>query len=282
MMSDPYWQFGAFANASVTTTVFDDGERKTETLTATELKAVDENIDPWTVLASLGETSDAVRYQIKGVEYTSSEIQTMIDDGNLTLTSAGSLVFNGDTLDYSEVGYEVHTLMIEKLQDDIDQINVLLEQLNIISAALGESSTFEEDGEITYNSFSAVFGGDEFFELLKEQTPELSDTERVTLLQEANNDYIYWESISASSSSSIGTYKFGTTTLNTTQYLMTFQENDISNALEALRNTVKEKTTQTETLSTDFQSSNEQYTSVITAMSKYAEDFYGSLTQLTD
>ncbi|MEC8328537.1 MAG: hypothetical protein VX100_20990 [Pseudomonadota bacterium] len=281
-MADPYWQFGAFANASVTATVFEDGERKTETLDADELKVVDENIDPWSILASLGETSDTVRYQVKGVEYTSNEIQTMINDGDLTLTSAGSIVFNGETLEYAEVGYEVHTLMIEKLQDDIEQINELLEKLNYISAALGESTTFEEDGEITYNSFAAAFGSDEFFKLLKQETPELSDTERVTLLQDANNDYIYWENISGSTTSSIGTYRFGTTTLNTTQYLMTFQENDISNALEALRNTVKEKTTQTETLSTDFQSSNEQYTSVITAMSQYAEDFYGSIKQLTD
>lgn len=281
-MADPYWQFGAFANASVTTTVFDDGERKTETLDADELKVVDENIDPWSILASLGETSDAVRYQIKGVEYTSSEIQTFINDGDLSLTSAGSIVFKGETLEYADVGYEVHTLMIEKLQDDIEQINELLEQLNYISAALGESTTFEEDGEITYSRDDADLGSDEFYNLLIEQTLDLSDAERITLMVEANNDYIYWEDISASSTSSSGTYRFGTTTLNTTNYNMTYQENDIANALEALRNTVKEKTTQTETLSTDFQSSNEQYTSVITAMSQYAEDFYGSIKQLTD
>lgn len=281
-MADPYWQFGAFANASVTTTVFDDGERKTETLDADELKVVDENIDPWSILASLGETSDAVRYQIKGVEYTSSEIQTFINDGDLSLTSAGSIVFKGETLEYADVGYEVHTLMIEKLQDDIELINELLEQLNYISAALGESTTFEEDGEITYSRDDADLGSDEFYNLLIEQTLDLSDAERITLMVEANNDYIYWEDISASSTSSSGTYRFGTTTLNTTNYNMTYQENDIANALEALRNTVKEKTTQTETLSTDFQSSNEQYTSVITAMSQYAEDFYGSIKQLTD
>ena len=281
-MADPYWQFGAFANASVTTTVFEEGERKTETLDADELKVVDENIDPWSILASLGETSDAVRYQIKGVEYTSSEIETFINDGDLSLTSAGSIVFQRETLEYAEVGYEVHTLMIEKLQDDIEQINELLEQLNYISAALGESSTFEEDGEITYNWANGVAGIDEFYNLLKQQTPDLSDSERRVLLKDANNNYIVWEDISASTTSSSGTYRFGTTTINTTQYYMTFQENDISNALEALRNTVKEKTTQTETLSTDFQASNEQYTSVITAMSQYAEDFYGSIKQLTD
>lgn len=281
-MTDPIWQFGAFANASVSTTIFEDGERTTETLTADELKVVDENIDPWTVLASLGETTDAVRYQIKGVEYTSSEIETMINDGDLTLTSAGSIVYLGETLEYAEVGYEVHTLMIQKLQDDIDEINTLLEQLNYISAALSESSTFEEDGEITYSRTLANLGTDEFYNLLKEQTPDLSDAERRTLLQEANNDYIFWEEVDASSTSSSGTYQYATYTLNTTTYNMTFKENDISNALEALRNTVKEKTTQTETLSTDFQSSNEQYTAVISAMSKYAEDFYGSLNLLTD
>ena len=172
--------------------------------------------------------------------------------------------------------------MIQKLQDDIDEINTLLEQLNTISAALGGSTTFEEDGEITYSRTLANLGTDEFFNLLTTETPDLSNAERRSLLQDANNDYIYWEDISASSTSSSGTYRFGTTTLNTTNYNMTYQENDIANALEALRNTVKEKTTQTETLSTDFQSSNEQYTAVISAMSQYAEDFYGSLNQLTD
>lgn len=284
MMSDNIvWKFGAYADSPVTTTIFDQGERKTQTLTAAELRQVDDNIDPWTILASLGETSDAVRYQIAGEEFTSAKINEMIDDGDLTLTPAGSIILNGETLEYAQVGYEVHVLMIEKLQDDIDKINALLEKLNYISAALNESETFKKNDSITYNWIGALNNTDQFFSLLKEQTPNMSDAERFSLIRTANNDYISWENIEASTvQGNLQTYRYGTHTITTSQFNMQFYENDIANALEALRNTVKEKTTQTETLSTDFQSSNEQYTAVISAMSKYAEDFYGSLNELTE
>ncbi|AIY66903.1 hypothetical protein [Pseudoalteromonas piratica] len=274
---DAYWQFGYHANEKVTTDVFEDGERVSKELSITNLKDADANIDPWEVLSALDDAADVVQYQINGTLYTSDEIQTFIDDGNLDITSSGYITFNNTQLDTDQVGYEVHTLLIEKLQDEINEINELIIDMQKLENVLLLNSDIKDKGEekIDLNSRSG-----EFWDDLQNELPGETSYNLARFIVACDYHYREWAEIAQVWPSDSDTYyDFGTVVMSVTSKVA-FQTNDITNAIEVLNNKVKERTTQVEQLGTDLQSNTSQYNSLMEAMSNYYSTYFDAAKSL--
>ncbi|WP_100915361.1 hypothetical protein [Pseudoalteromonas spongiae] len=274
---DAYWQFGYHANEKVTTDIFEDGERVSKELSVSDLKDADANIDPWEVLSALDDAADAVQYQINGTLYTSDEIQTFIDDGNLDITSSGYITFNNTQLDTDQVGYEVHTLLIEKLQDEINELNEFIIDMQKLENVLLLNSDIKDKGEekIDLDSRSG-----EFWDDLQNELPSVSNYDLARFIVSCDYYYREWAEIDQVWPSDSDTYyDFGTVVMGVTSKVA-FQTNDITNAIEVLNNKVKERTTQVEQLGTDLQSNTSQYNSLMEAMSNYYSTYFDAAKSL--
>ncbi|ATD01048.1 hypothetical protein [Pseudoalteromonas spongiae] len=280
---DAYWQFGYHANEKVTTDIFEDGERVSKELSITNLKDADANIDPWEVLSALDDAADAVQYQINGTLYTSDEIQTFIDDGDLDITSSGYVMFNGNQLDTDLVGYEVHSLLIEKLQDEISELNDFISDMQIMENVLKLNDDIKDKGEEFYNH--ADWDDHPIIDGLMDQMPSFSYSDARKFIKDLNNDYLVWaevdDYVDATSSSADGDtyYSFASAKISIYNRIH-FQTNDYSNAIEVLNNKVKERTTQVEQLGTDLQSNTSQYNSLMEAMSNYYSTYFDAAKSL--
>lgn len=277
---DAHWQFGYYSTTPVTTDVFSDGEKVSATLSAADLKTAEDNIDPWEVLSALDDAAEMVKYQINGTLYTSDEIQTKIDNGKLTITSSGYIEFNGTQLDTAEVGYEVHVLLVEKLQNEISELNELVLNMQKMENVLLLNEDIKDDGKEYYNH--ADWDGHPIIEGLAEQLPSATNVELRQFIKDLNNDYLIWaevEDYDIASSGDETYYAFGTAQVTTYNRLL-FQTNDYSNGIEVLNNKIKERTTQVEQLGTDLQSNTSQYNSLMEAMSNYYGTYYDAIKSL--
>lgn len=274
---DAYWQFGYHANEKVTTDIFEDGERVSKELSISDLKDADTNIDPWEVLSALDDAADAIQYQINGTLYTSSEIQTLIDDGDLDITSSGYITFNNTQLDTDQVGYEVHTLLIEKLQDEINELNEFIIDMQKLENVLLLNSDIEKNGEVKVDLNNP---SGEFWDDLQNELPGTDSYDQVRFIVACDYYYREWAEIEQVwRDDKSAYYDFGTVVIGVTAKV-TFQTNDITNAIEVLNNKVKERTTQVEQLGTDLQSNTSQYNSLMEAMSNYYSTYFDAAKSL--
>ena len=280
---DAYWQFGYHANADVDTTIFADGERVDTTLSASELKLADANIDPWEVLAALDDAAEAIQYQIDGEIFTSQQIQTLINNGDLDITSSGYILYEGNQLDTDQVGYEVHSLLIEKLQEEINELNDFISDMQIMENVLKLNDDIKDDGEEFYNH--ADWADHPIIDGLMEQMPSFNYTDARKFIKDLNNDYLEWaeveDYVDATASGADGDiyYTFASAEISIYNRIH-FQTNDYSNAIEVLNNKVKERTTQVEQLGTDLQSNTSQYNSIMEAMSNYYSTYFDATKAL--
>lgn len=278
-LDNPYWQFGAYSNSdNVDYARYQDGKRIADTATNADILQADKNIDPKKVLAALSDASIQVQNQINGEPKSEAEITALIESGRLTLTPQGRMELDGALLDKEDVGYNVQKIWIDKLQDDIAVMNQLLERMHLLNTAVSENSDFIKNDTVTFEWNKPQ---SDLFVALKVNF-SMNDAQLRTELKAINNDYYASLDIAGKSTAETGTYQFGTHQLQTTEFNLKFNKNDLDNAMEAVRNQVREKTKQTEVLAIDFQSTNERYSAVLTAMSKYAQQFYGTLNQLAN
>jgi hypothetical protein len=285
--TDVTWQFGYYANAPVEATIFEDGERKNVTLTVGDIQEADSQIDPWEVLAALDNAADVVQYQIAGVTYSKEKIAEFVEDESLTITTSGSILFkegNNSAVEYStdEIGFEVHKLLIEKLQTEINEINDLIVDLQKLQNLLLVNDDIEKKGveKVNLEHYDSNESDKPFWDKLREELPNLEGAQLRNFVKDSNNDYIKWAEIDADQySSNTEDYRFGTTILGDFCD-MAFEANDMSNAIETLNNKVKQRTTQVEQLGTDLQSNTSQYNSLMEAMSNYYSTYFDATKSL--
>lgn len=278
MAIDPIWEFGAYATKGVTANVIQNGASTTRTVTAAELKTIDQNLDPHAVLIAMNTAGETLRYQVGNSNYTEAQIQTMVDNGRITLTTGGGLALDGTALDQDKIGYELQTKVIDKLQDEISQLNQLVSDLALLDTWLQDEDKIESDGKISFDRLNTT---STYYKGMEEELPNSSESDRKNFIANVNNDYMDWMGISGSwSSDPNASYRFATNKLEVHGRHMTIYKNDFSNAMEQVRNLVKEKSTQAEQLSTDFQSRNSRYNTLVEAMSSYASTFYDALKGL--
>ncbi len=278
MAIDPIWEFGAYATKGVTANVIQNGASTTRTVTAAELKTIDQNLDPHAVLIAMNTAGETLRYQVGNSNYTEAQIQTMVDNGRITLTTGGGLALDGTALDQDKIGYELQTKVIDKLQDEISQLNQLVSDLALLDTWLQDEDKIESDGKISFDRLNTT---STYYKGMEEELPNSSESDRKNFIANVNNDYMDWMGISGSwSNDPNASYRFATNKLEVHGRHMTIYKNDFSNAMEQVRNLVKEKSTQAEQLSTDFQSRNSRYNTLVEAMSSYASTFYDALKGL--
>ncbi|RJG42767.1 hypothetical protein [Motilimonas pumila] len=298
------WNFGVYSETSVTANVIVDGANTTVTKTAAQLKAIDLEMDPHAVLVALNASGETLRYQF-GVEsdfsgvnpslatLKSSNQVTIGSNGEVVfndpsdmeqylkyieLSAGGSLIFNGTELSSDTVGYELQTLVISDIQEDISALNQLVTDLSSLDTWLQDEEKIEKNGKITIDCYDT---DGSYYKAMTEQFPSLSAADRKSFLHDTNNSYVEWMGLSVSTSNDPGTdYRFGTHKLEIHGRNMEIYANDFSNAQEEIRNLVKEKSTQAEQLSTDFQTRNSRYNSLVEAMSSYASTYFDALKGL--
>lgn len=151
---DAYWQFDEYSTTEQINYIqYQDGKRITSTMDNAEICTLQDNVNPYTVLAALDDATDKVRYQIKDTNFTKDQIDNLISNGDISLTNAGNVKFKGEDLDLSQVGYEVHALLIEDLQKDIKEINALIVDMQKIENAILQNKTIQDNGELNIDIY---------------------------------------------------------------------------------------------------------------------------------
>jgi len=269
MAYDPVFKFGTYSEASIQANVIIDGAVVTKTFSAAELITAAENLDPLNVLVALNSAGNTLKYEFGANEYTEAQLQTMVDNGRVTVTSGGNLMLDGTEIDNANVGTEIQTKVIDMLQNDISDLNDLVSRLGILDNWLQSESDIEDKGEHTFEP-NKDSGG--YYDAMKAADPSLNNYTVDWVIRDANNDYLKWMEISASDSSDKdATYRWSAVKMTSDAQHIKMQTNDFTNAMEQIRNLVKEKSTQAEQLSTEFQTRNSSFNSLIEAMSSYTK-----------
>ena len=279
---DAYWQFGEYSTAAaIDYKKYEDGERIDASMNTAAIRELPDKVNPYTVLAALDEATHKVRFQIGNDILDKAQIKNKIAQGSISLTNAGNVKYNGRDLDLSQVGYEVHALLIEDLQKDIKEINALIVNMQKIENAILQNKTIQDKGEVKIDIFGDNAYKGEFWDDMRSQFPALDNNEITDFLMNSNNKY-FLVTTEDNERSDIPIVnednKKEYHTFDSIYYSfhcnMRFTTNCVTNAIEELNNLVKSKTTQVEQLATDLQSNTSQYNSIMEAMSSYYQSFF--------
>lgn len=297
----PKWNFGTLSNNTITD---DDGVVHN----STALKKYAAELDPELVMANLAAGGDALRYEVGNTKLTAAQIQAGVDSGRFTVGDGGYIYDNGVKIDTNKVGFELQTAVISKLHKDVAELNDLLSMLTILDGWAQDAIADDDSDQAVWTSLRHSNGSDdEGFQAYigaKDATYDGSPKTAEAFYVEANNAYVNWmvsnpqaaptpvsEAERVKRRDPTNPFReldpvkpnlqFGTHTMteSVSNYVLTYAI-DFSDASERVRNLVKEKSTQAEQLSTDFQTRNSRFNAMMEAMSNYAQTYFDALQSL--
>ena len=217
-------------------------------------------------------------------------IDNRVDRGLYELTPGGQIkqVKNtaGNNLnpprifEEAELGFQLQTFVIGRLQDQIKEINELIGNLTLLNDWITQNQITHEDNtdQVWHTELWTNSEGSYKTFMERQGYPNWPESTKARdFMIKTNNDFVGWLGITKNAEKVSNFAAFGTGKFDPNEWRARVSSTSFTNATEKMRNLVKEKSTQAEQLGTDFQTRNSRYNAVIEAMTNYTKTYFGAV-----